>query len=302
MTDFDAAKMTLEELRETLRKPTPAEKRKKDALRFPKESDLCAAFIASLDDDWQAYPESCGFDILLVRKEDGFQIGIEAKLTMNAKVVCQAAEGIRSAYLMSPGPDCRAILVPEGVASDLGGVCDLIGITVIRQYKELAYVVKEKKNSWHSTFFNPPLPELSDSRWRNESWHQFAPAERLQVPDYVPDVASGVKCPVRLTHWKIGAIKLVITLQLRGYLTRRDFKHHDISMSRWTQGCWLESRGDGRWTKGQYMPDFRGQHPVNYVEIEKDYETWKVPDTLLQGVGGDTRRNKAEDLQDAGVK
>ena len=55
---------------------------------FAKESDLCAAFLASLPEGWTAYPETAGFDILLGREVDGFQIGIQAKLRLNAKVIC----------------------------------------------------------------------------------------------------------------------------------------------------------------------------------------------------------------------
>jgi len=54
---------------------------------FATEADLCAAFLACVPATWQAYPESCGFDIVLAHKETGAQIGIEAKLTLNAKVL-----------------------------------------------------------------------------------------------------------------------------------------------------------------------------------------------------------------------
>lgn len=67
---------------------------------FAKESDLCAAFIAAVSrpaeryeierDRWVVYPETADFDILLRREADGAQIGIEAKLRLNAYVVSQA--------------------------------------------------------------------------------------------------------------------------------------------------------------------------------------------------------------------
>lgn len=37
---------------------------------------MCAAFIAALPEGWVAYPETGGFDIVLLRSADGFQIGI----------------------------------------------------------------------------------------------------------------------------------------------------------------------------------------------------------------------------------
>lgn len=55
-----------------------------------KESVLCDLFIEAFDkiDGWTCYPEGAGFDVLVVH-EDGRQIGVEAKLSLNAKV-CEA--------------------------------------------------------------------------------------------------------------------------------------------------------------------------------------------------------------------
>ena len=105
---------------------------KRDVAKFATEAELCAAFIAALPKEWTAYPETGGFDILLSRNADGFQIGVEAKLRLNAKVICQAAEEVGYSYVDRPGPDCRAVLIPDGVSLDLAGLCPLIGITVIR--------------------------------------------------------------------------------------------------------------------------------------------------------------------------
>lgn len=247
---------------------------------FSKEADLCAAFIASVPDGWTAYPEAAGFDILLVRKEDGFQIGIEAKLKLNAKVICQIAERTGSWSVMSPGPDCRAVLIPEGASGDLRAVCGLIGVTVITQTCTEEQAIKNAKVPWYKRArFTPELPELHRNKWVNEHWHELAPAERCAVPDYISDAGAGNSAPVQLTMWKIAAIKIAVTLEKRGYVTRQDFKRHDISMSRWTQGGWLFSQGDGTWRAGQRLPDFRAQHPVNYAEIEADYEIWKEAST-----------------------
>lgn len=273
MTDFDAAKMTREEMKETierLKKPVKPTK-----FEFAKETDLCAAFINRLPPEWVAYPETGGFDILLVRKEDGYQIGIEAKLKLNAKVISQVAERIGYYYITSPGPDFRAVLVPADANGDMGAVCGLLGITVIRQH--------HPDDAFNYKYNNrPELPKIKDKGWE-DSWHEFAPFERLDVPDYVPDVIAGDAAPVQLTHWKIAAIKIAVTLEKRGYVTRLDFKHHQISMSRWSQGGWIirEDRDkNGKWKKGK-LPDFKAQHPKNYVEIENDYETWQLPEKLM---------------------
>jgi hypothetical protein len=242
---------------------------------FAKEADLCAAFIASLPKGWTAYPETGGFDILLVRAADGMQIGVEAKLKLNAKVIGQAAESTDFYSVAGPNPDCRAVLVPDGVGGDLAEVCRLLGITVIR--------MRHGPEARHySSAFHPELPKISANYWDAKGWYERCPAKRIELPDWIPDVVAGDSAPVALTHWKIGAIKLVITLQRRGYLTRQDFVHFRISMSRWTQERWLVKDGQGGWIAGPYLPDFKAQHPVNFDQIAADYEKWRAPPAATQ--------------------
>lgn len=250
--------------------------------KFEKEADLCAAFIAAIPESWTAYPETGGFDILVVRKEDGFQIGVEAKLKLNAKVICQAAERSRPCYVMSSGPDCRAVLIPAGVSEDLASLCDLIGLTIIRQEYTVAQIEARNRSYNGYTHFTPTLPRFGVKTWTDEHWFELCPAERLHVPAYVPDVKAGDAAPVMLTPWKVAAIKIVALLERNGSVTRQDFKDHDISMSRWTQGRWLRpGPSHGRWIRGEYMPDFKGQHPVNFDQIVADFEKWDVP-TILE--------------------
>ncbi len=265
---------------------------------FAFESDLCAAFIAAATMPelrgpdrsplWAAYAETGGFDILLVRRADGFQIGIEAKLKLNAKVVGQAMERNDWHYATESGPDCRAVLVPTGCAQELAPVCAALGITVIRM--EAGLVFDEKYGWWWNTekqrtiteAFRPSLPDR-DEDWRN-SWFDRCPAKRITLPDYVPDVAAGASAPVALTAWKVKAIKIAVTIEIRGYVTRADFKHLQINMSRWTQPFpgWLKRDGEGRWVADR-MPDFRAQHPTNYEQIKADAPKWMQKAEPIQG-------------------
>lgn len=240
---------------------------------YEKETDLCQAFIKEVPDDWTVYPETCGFDIFLVRKSDGFQIGIEAKLRLSAKVIAQAAEGIKTWYVDKTGPDCRAVLVPQSVGGDLSDVCRLLGISVIRMYEPVDYGRRSRQ-------FSPDLPKPDSGYWDDEYWFEFAPAKRMKVPDYVPDVVAGDSCPVALTEWKIKAIKLHITMKKRGFLSRQDFKFFQVSISRWIcpYSGWLVKNRDGAWVEGENLPDFKSQHPKNYDEIEADYEVWQNPE------------------------
>lgn len=89
--------------------------------RFPTEAALCTCLIDCLTAaaGWEIYPETAGFDILAVWKATGHQLGIEAKLQLNAKV----ADQILPAHWSNAdqrGPDFRAVLVPCTTAANYG--------------------------------------------------------------------------------------------------------------------------------------------------------------------------------------
>lgn len=236
---------------------------------FLTEAALCAAFLSVLPEGWVAYAETGGFDILLVRAADGLQIGVEAKLRLNAKVIRQACEGSRAATVMVPNPDCHAILVPHGaVGADMAELCRLLGLTVIGM------------QGGRSPAFAPPLPRPKQDA-ESRVWFEWAPSQRIALPDFVPDVEAGRPAPVRLTAWKIKAIRIAVTLERRGFVLREDFRHHRIDMRRWVapRSGWLV-RQEAGWGRGPYLPDFRAQHPTNWKQIEAAYERWRLPDPI----------------------
>lgn len=226
---------------------------------FATEADLCRAFIGVVSRDhpeWVAYPETAGWDILLSRKADGLQIGIQAKLKLNPKVVDQAIPHWRRPSVV--GPDHRAVLVPAGEQGEMTGICGLLGITVITQAE---------------SGFGPRLPELKRDWW-DDDWHHWCPAKRCELPDYVPDVEAGDSAPVQLTPWKVKAIKLAILLEERP-VTRADIKALGLSPNRWLDRYtgWLTPTPQGYVPKDT-MPDFKAQHPRNYEEIKADRQAW----------------------------
>lgn len=243
--------------------------RKPGRAAFASEAELCAAFIAEAckDGRWTAYNESAGFDILLVHR-DGLQVGIEAKLAFNLKVLLQALPQYIQYSHGVTGPDFRAVLIPDSAAdSGVGALCSCLGITVIRQ--------RAGDGRYVRPLFWPGLP--GDRGFISSDWHQWAPVERCKVPGYVPDVPAGASAPVALTEWKIAAIKLVILLEERP-VTRADFKALRLSPQRWTDPWtgWLVV-DDGRYVAGPRLPDFRAQHPRNYEEIRADKAKWMPP-------------------------
>ena len=236
---------------------------------FALESDLCAAFLKVLPKGWTAYPETAGWDILLSRDADGFQIGIQAKLKLNGNVLTQCLEG---PWCERNGPDCRAVLVPYEEDA-WQKVCDYIGISVIKVAMEKRWSGRHQDYA-EEIVVRPKLPGDDTNSWNhNTEWHEWLPAQRHPLPEYVPDVTAGVPAPLQLTKWKIKAIKCCILLEKRGYLTRADFKHVGMDHRRWIAKDfgWLVIDPVAKvYRPGQQLPDLKRQHPTNWVQIEAD--------------------------------
>jgi hypothetical protein len=244
---------------------------------FPTEAALCAAFIAEIPSAWTAYAETAGWDILLVRNADGFQIGVQAKLRLNAHVISQAIDPWGAWNAERPGPDCRAVLVPDRTGAEgFSAICSYIGLTVLRMVPPAAsYRLSAGR-------YTPGLP-LPDGK--GEAWHEWLPAKRHKLPDYVPDVPAGAPSPRQLSQWKIKVIKLSVTLERRGYVTRADFKHLQFDHRRLlTAGLgWLvPDRKTGRYTRSKLWPNLKTAHPRVYGEIDRDYNRWSTPQGTLQ--------------------
>jgi hypothetical protein len=245
---------------------------------FASEAELCATFIKQLPQGWTAFAETAGFDILLVRDVDGAQIGVEAKQTLNAKVVLQAAES-RGAYLVDhSGPDFRAVLVPYGKAgSELAAVCRLLSITVIEMKTKVVF----QQQQWGpKKKFTPDLPAVGGSSWR-EDWFDLAPWKRCPLPEYVPDVVAGASAPSTLSSWKISAIKVFILVERTGFVTRTDFAQLKINHRRFLDMGWLQQSDErGKYVLGRYPLNLRAQHPTVYPQIEADFDQWCPKDRL----------------------
>lgn len=98
------------------------------------EAELCAAFIDEFNrvPGWTCYPETAGFDILVVH-EDGRQIGVEAKLQLNAKVADQILPQYWQDRYGAPGPDHRMVIVGRITEASQGiaRLLEMCGIAVL---------------------------------------------------------------------------------------------------------------------------------------------------------------------------
>lgn len=259
--------------------------------RFPTEAALCDCFIESLQaiGGWTVYPETAGFDILAVYDKTGHQLGIEAKLALNAKVADQILPGHYMGYGKEgvAGPDFRAVIVPcvteasAGIAKMLG----ILGVQVWTPSEDHAYVDGNYATilHFHRVFGAHTRTGIAgtlvgiDRRAHDPddgplmswdmAWHDWNPPSRCELPEIVPHVRAGVPSPLQLTPWKIGALRVLADLELDGFVTAKSVRERGVDARRFcaTDG-WLEQLGGGRWARGK-LPAFDQQHPEAYAQV-----------------------------------
>lgn len=243
-----------------------------DKLTIKSEAELCAAFIEQFNalEGWTCYPETAGFDILVVH-DDGRQIGVEAKLKLNAKVADQILPDAWAIRCGSPGPDHRLVIVAGISDSSLGiqRLLEACGVAVLYPSKGSRPIPGQRFEREHFLDFQLPYWINKGHPWEPHlcDWN---PPERCRVPCVVPDVPAGVPAPLRFTPWKESALKVLIQLRKQGYITAKQITEHGISSTIWTQGttAWLaKSATPGQWVATDRLPAFDKQHPDAFAKL-----------------------------------
>jgi hypothetical protein len=223
--------------------------------KFKTEAALGAAFIAwaTRHEGVQCYAEWWGWDILVVFP-DGQQLGIQAKLRLNADVIGQASPSVYDFESNTQGPDFRGVLVPEVGRGNLFSVARLLGLIVF-------------SSAPHGEFG----PDLDGRSRTYGPWTDWNYPRRHDLPPTPTDAVAGSPCPVTLTPWKLAALEVLAELELRGTITTQQMKARGVDPRRWIAYSWLvpgEKRGD--WVRGDRCPRFDEQHPTAYaLALEK---------------------------------
>ncbi|MBN9323681.1 hypothetical protein [Delftia acidovorans] len=244
---------------------------------FENEAELCKAFIDWLADKsgdwhmghkvpvWTAYAETAGWDILLVA-DDGTQVGVQAKMQFNMKLLAQSVGGPDAWNAWSEtGPDFRAVLVPKR-SSEHEAVCAALGLDYIHP---LGY--------GGGFDFELQTDVARASSWKSRRY--WCPGQREKLPEFVPDVVAGAPAPMQLTPWKVQALRLMALLELRGYVTRQDFKAQKLDHRAWTQGgrAWLApGAAPGQFVRGPGA-NFDRHHPIVYAQVLEEMRATFTP-------------------------
>lgn len=236
------------------------------------EAQLCNIFMNEFNSlpGWICHPEAAGFDVLVVH-EDGRQIGVEAKMALNAKVADQILPSLGDEFYGRPGPDHRLVIVSRITDASAGirKMLEHLGVRVLAASR--CSSVKGQEHAFgiqHNLFW----PEKNFPRWgyynRMFDWW---PEERCQVPSVVTNLPAGVPSPVRLTPWKESALRVIAQMRHQGFITAKQIASYGIGVTAWTQSpgskpAWL-ARGTsrGQWLETEHMPAFDKQHPDAYA-------------------------------------
>lgn len=255
---------------------------------IPTEAALCAFFIAEFNEQpgWTCYPETGGFDVLVVH-ESGRQIGVEAKLQLNAKV---AEQILPEHYWFSSGargPDHRLVIVRNITEASAGiaRMLECLGVHVWTPWvgedmrrnpetREYERVPRVQFNIRHKLWEDGRCEEASSyhGHWR-PALPDWNPIERIAVPTAVPDLPAGVPAPVRMTPWKQAAVRVLARLRVQGSITAKQIAAEGCSPSIWTQK-WLDRAEErGHWVESDRLPKLDEQHPEMYAAALADMQT-----------------------------
>jgi hypothetical protein len=236
---------------------------------FPTEAELCAAFSAVVPEPWVVYPETGGFDLMLVNPETDVHIGVEAKRSGNLRVLSQVLPRQFCRPKDNPdaaGPQFRAVLVDK-YTQDFLHVAHRLGLLVFHPPGIDSHLGCSK--SWGLDV--PPVGKARN-HLHERDWFQWRKTSSVELPPIVPEMVPGQPHPRVLSKWRVGSLRLLRRLRTRGHLTQEDFKELGVRPRNWVDSGWVVKHGRGK--DSTYTPSTArfGVRPRPDKGYEKEYE------------------------------
>lgn len=230
---------------------------------FVSEAALCDVLAAAVRaNGWRWYPETSGWDALIVLP-DGVQVGVEAKRIPNVKVLVQALPDLtprgwparKVLASEQPGPDVRAVLVPDCDAV-FRSLAEHLGLLVLR-----GSVLRGDVKVWFNYDGTRGSGTFGGETYLArvvEDAPRFPHSRREWVPPFEPEGSAGVPSPSSVTPWRISAAKLCAEIRAGLTPTAKELEARGMSVSRWR--TWLDPVEGTRPRRyvlrdGTYLPD-----------------------------------------------
>lgn len=219
-------------------------------MKYKYEHELCEKFLDNISDKWDVYPEFNGWDIFLSRKEDGLQIGIQAKLRNNIYVLYQALSLTTNSWgdIREFGPDHIAVLTPFKTG-DFDLVCNCCGINHLTPNVTIDMVLSHFK-----------LKKTGCQK-------------RYTLPEYKLISKCGVSSPRNMSKWRINALKLMVEYYNKKYVTSKDFKKFDLNSTTMT-ALFFKPSGE---KEGKLFKYILSEEKSPIIGYEKEFEAINTP-------------------------
>jgi hypothetical protein len=181
---------------------------------------MCDEFIELNKGDWDIYPECYGYDMLMFSKESDFQIGVQAKLINNLKVIYQILNNteLNKGTLKKIGPHYRAVLTPsdDHPYNCLCSRLNIIKLNIMPIKGTINYIKGVYLNSYYFLNFR----------------------ERHTRPEIRLNDSPGKSSPRNISQWRINALKIMNKYYEQGYIISSQLRELGLNTTLFTN--WFE--------------------------------------------------------------
>lgn len=286
-------------------RPTPNRRHNKRPVLFKTEAEMCKAFTARAErSGWDVYPETAGWDLLLVWRDAPVPSIYDENLPLDAtqgfgRSFCRVLHTWDPLEEESPFSEWDRALKPGmqlGIQAKMHPNVEVLAQAIERWYDRRhpgpdfrGLLVPHTSEDFNILATRLGLRVFVEDHRQERvvvaprvKWRV---GKRLHLPPIKPSWSGGEKHPRVLSEWRVRALRICILLQDRGWVTKADFIKHQIEHRTWVARRWIEGyeeRVDGkREYRYRLYPDVSPER-LPIAGYEKELET-------LRSIGSDAQ-------------